>query len=1586
MKLLIAILASTLLSGFVTPTRVMWTQGDIRNEQKLLQPFCGQVAVNEKETCVFGEGSSVLLDFGKEIHGGIRITAARRQGKEGVRFRVRFGESVSEAMSDVAASTATNDHSMRDAEISVPWLGSVEFGNTGFRFVRLDLVQQGKEVPLVAVEAKSVMRDIPYLGSFRCSDSRLNDIWQTAAYTVHLNMQDYVWDGIKRDRLVWIGDMHPEVSTILSVFGNQEVVRRSLDFARDNTPADKWMNDICSYSLWWLIIHRDQYLYTGDLDYLKQQHSYATALLRHVISCTEGSRENYKEGRFIDWPTSRNAKSIHQCLQALTVMALQAGGEIATALSDEGLKADCEACLDRLKDYRADKPVTKQAAAFMVLAGLINPEDGAAVIEAGGANGFATFTGYYMLEALAKAGHYTAAEKLASDYWGAMLDLGATSFWEDLDYAAAKKAGRIDEFVPEGKFDIHADGGDYCYKGLRHSFAHGWASGPAPWMQRHILGVVPLEPGFSKVLVRPNLGDLEWAEGTFPTPSGIIKVFVSKEADGNITTKVEAPGGVRVVKQIESDFVDPPRAARPYVWWHWMNGNITKEGIRKDLLWMNRIGIGGFHHFDAGIGVAPIVKNRLIYMHDDWKDAFKYAIEVGDSLGMEMAVASSPGWSCMGGPWVRPADAMKKLVWREMYLKGKQRFCGALPEPFREAGLIQNVGRKDYGFYEDIAVLAVKLPAADVPLTEMGVAVSSSVGALDLEKLTNDDLTDGVVVKKDDTGFAWITYEFPSSQSIRAVSLYDGRNRSPYYHAKPSYSVSLQKSDDGKSFEEVVRIPSTSCSKTTISFPEVKAKYFRLKINDPNGKGARVSEFNLYPVGRINHAEEKACFASPHDIHDYPTTTDGEFANVVIDITDKVRDGILKWNVPKGNWKILRIGYSLTGHLNGPAPKEATGLEVDKLDPEALTTYFRTYLDMYKDASGGLIGDKGIQYMLVDSYEAGAQNWTPGMVSFFRNQRGYDLIPWLPVLTGEIVESVEKSEAFLWDWNVTIAELYAAGYNYIDGILKEYGIKGRYCEAHECGRVFVADGMDIKRHAAVPMAACWIDAGSPTMAAADIRESASVAHIYGQNLVAAESLSASGTHDNAYSYHPGKLKRTADWEMANGVNRFIIHESSHQPLDSVFPGLGLGQYGQWFNRHETWAEEARAWTDYLARSSFMLQQGRAVASILLYYGEDSNICALYGYDPPKVPAGFCFDYANPSVLKDLVASANGKIVAGNMEYEVLFLGKNVQRMSVPILKKLLDLARSGAKICGHKPLGPAGMTDDMDEWKELLDNLQSCRNVRFGVPINKVAEVCRLVPDIQYPESEDIRFVHRSVDDAEIYWINRPADSFKSVDISFRQTGRKPMMFHPETGKAEEVSYRMSADRTVVTVDFVPNDALFVVFGERTDKNVQSLPETDQKSICRVDGPWLVEFQPGRGAPQSAIFPKLISFTECDDPGIKYFSGRAIYSGVFSMASLPSGRISIDLGDVRELARVKLNGIDCGLVWKKPFCVDVTEAVVEGENHLEITVVNTWRNRLIGDEQPGSKKITYTSQKFYNKNSKTSAAGLLGPLEIINTK
>ena len=544
-----SIVESSFKTEYIPATRIMWTAGAPEGSDKLLKVFSGQVAVKEVEVCTMHTGDAILFDYGRELHGGLRITTAIRDSKATPRIRIRFGESVSEAMSDVASTTATNEHSLRDFEAALPWLGSFETGNTGFRFVRIDILDDGgTPLPVVAVEAKSIMRDIPYLGSFRCSDGRLNEIWQTAAYTVHLNMQDYVWDGIKRDRLVWIGDMHPEVMTINTVFGSQDVVRKSLDFARDGTGPDEWMNGICSYSMWWCIIQRDLYYYTGNLDYLQQQHEYIARLLRKIAACIDGSSEDFKEGRFIDWPTSENPESIHQCLQAMLTMTMKAGMEIAAALKDKELFNDCDVCAKALASYVPSAPATKQAAAFMSLAGILPATDGAGTIAEGGAEGFATFTGYYMLEALASAGKYDEAMQIISDYWGGMLDLGATSFWEDLRYSDLSKAGRIDEFVPEGTYDIHKDGGAYCYEGLRHSFCHGWASGPAPWMSRHILGIEPLEPGFKKVRIEPHLGNLDWAEGTFPTPYGLIRVSARKTDDGNIKTDIKLPKGVRRIR------------------------------------------------------------------------------------------------------------------------------------------------------------------------------------------------------------------------------------------------------------------------------------------------------------------------------------------------------------------------------------------------------------------------------------------------------------------------------------------------------------------------------------------------------------------------------------------------------------------------------------------------------------------------------------------------------------------------------------------------------------------------------------------------------------------------------------------------------------------------------------------------------------------------------------------------------------------------------------------------------------------------------------------------------------------------------
>ena len=535
---------------YITPTRIMKVTGDVRGQEQLLRPYVGQVSTTEPAVAVLKSSksgkASILFDFGKELQGGVQIIRAISSDKKAAVFHLCFGESVTEAMSSVDAegTTATNEHSVRDFETSVPWLGSMITGETGFRFLRVDLVSEDVEVPLVAVRAVSRYRDIPYIGSFKCNDERINKIWETGAYTVHLNMQDYLWDGIKRDRLVWIGDMHPEVMTVGTVFGNHEVVRKSLDYVRDGTPATSWMNGICSYSLWWIIIHHHLYWYYGDKEYLSAQKTYLTELLRNVMKNIDGNKEAYKSGRFIDWPTNDNPDAIHAGLQALTVRALEAGSELAGWLSDPALAKECRDAATKLRTYVPDNKGNKEAAALLTIEGMLDAKTAHDIIVKDGAKDFTSFMGYYMLEALAKNGSYADALDLISEYWGRMLDLGATTFWEDFNYMDSKNAARIDEFVPEGKFDIHADGGAYCYVGLRHSFCHGWASGPTAWLSQHILGVEPASPGFKTVRIRPHLGNLKWVEGDFPTPYGIIHVTHSRRPDGQVSSTVELPEGV----------------------------------------------------------------------------------------------------------------------------------------------------------------------------------------------------------------------------------------------------------------------------------------------------------------------------------------------------------------------------------------------------------------------------------------------------------------------------------------------------------------------------------------------------------------------------------------------------------------------------------------------------------------------------------------------------------------------------------------------------------------------------------------------------------------------------------------------------------------------------------------------------------------------------------------------------------------------------------------------------------------------------------------------------------------------------------
>lgn len=548
---------SELTTSYLSPNRIVWKKADggssINNEVCLMLKGKGQADLANTNVCTLRSDESnqpgLVFDFGKEIHGGIQIITGSTSTGKPVKIRLRFGESVSEAMSDIGEKGATNDHAIRDAVLEIPWLGKLEFGNSGFRFVRIDLLDSNTELQLKEVRAKFVYQDIPYLGSFNCNDELLNKIWLTGAYTVHLNLQDYLWDGIKRDRLVWIGDIHPEVSTVNTVFGYNAAVPRSLDLARDITPLPQWMNGISSYSLWWIITHKDWYMNHGDLKYLKEQKEYLIPLLKQLISMIDSSGKEKLDGmRFLDWPTYENKDAVQAGLQALMVWGLSAGKDLCLILNEKGVASECETAVAKLKKYVPDANKSKQAAALLSISELINPEEGNKVVSNDGVHNFSTFYGYYMLQALAKAGNYDGAIESIRKYWGGMLSVGATTFWEDFDINWLENASPIDEVLQPGKKDIHGDYGNHCYVGLRHSLCHGWASGPTAWLSQHVLGIKVIEPGCKTIKIEPHLGNLQFAEGSYPTPFGILKVKHTKEANGKVKTEIDAPKGVKITQ------------------------------------------------------------------------------------------------------------------------------------------------------------------------------------------------------------------------------------------------------------------------------------------------------------------------------------------------------------------------------------------------------------------------------------------------------------------------------------------------------------------------------------------------------------------------------------------------------------------------------------------------------------------------------------------------------------------------------------------------------------------------------------------------------------------------------------------------------------------------------------------------------------------------------------------------------------------------------------------------------------------------------------------------------------------------------
>ncbi|WP_188770990.1 glycosyl hydrolase [Novosphingobium endophyticum] len=1093
---------------------------------------------------------------------------------------------------------------------------------------------------------------------------------------------------------------------------------------------------------------------------------------------------------------------------------------------------------------------------------------------------------------------------------------------------------------------------------------------------------------------------------------------------------------------LEEAFRDPPSSARPRVWWHWMNGNVTKDGIAKDLAWMKRVGIGGLQNFDANLMTPKIVDRRLVYMTPEWKDAFRYAVSEADRLGLELAIASSPGWSETGGPWVAPEDGLKKLVWSETELTGGKRFSGKLPLPPRTVGpyqdlpLAPSVAEMISGtsakkpvpqFYKEVAVLAVPQmeTSAAIPRVRLGDGAAIDAGALgDGAFTTGIDVPHG---SRDNPTAIVLTYDRP--QTIRSALLSMPGTRLMF--GGPSVAPVLEASDDGRTWRKVADVP-IELVPTSISFAPVTARIFRLVVMPQvpsvpdlgtaapgvafamgavaaggGNKPFRVAELRLSSEPAIDQFQAKAGYAIALDYYSLGERGDGAKgpdAAQVIDLTGRMRaDGTLDWTPPKGKWRVLRMGYSLVGTTNHPAPPEATGLEVDKFDGVAVRRYMEHYIGMYRDAAGAnMVGERGVRAILTDSIEVGAANWTPKMIEQFTKLRGYDPTPWLPALTGTLIGSREDSDRFLYDYRRTLADLMASEhYGTVAEVAHENDLKV-YGEALEDHRPSLGDDMTMRKAADVPMAAMWThsrEKGPKPTYLTDIKGAASVAHLYGQNLVAAESMTAAMS---PWAFAPKDLKRIIDLEFVNGVNRPVIHTSVHVPTDDRKPGLSLFIFGQYFNRNETWAEMAKPWVDYIARTSLLLQEGRNVADVAYFYGEEAPLTGLYGDKPvADAPVSYAYDFLSYDALVNLLTNDGSDVVTpSGARYRAIYLGGSSQRMTLAALKKFATLVEGGATVIGKAPVTTPSLAGQAvgegAEWSTLVAKLwPGSDDVKIGkgrvIASDNVEPALGRIgvaPDFTFTGAgADVRipFVHRRDDRGDIYYLTSPQTNGQDIEARFRVTGKQPELWHPETGESEPVSYRIENGETVVPLSLQPDDAVFVVF--RNDARATSLTVKNPalKSRATIAGPWTVAFQEGRGAPAKATFDTLKPLNDSGTEGIKYFSGIATYTQSFSTPKVwkPGQPLWLDLGEVHDVAQVIVNGEDVRTVWHAPYRLDISSAVKPGSNTLVVRVANKWVNRLTGDAQPGASKVTWTALPTYRADAPLQPSGLIGPVTLL---
>ena len=990
---------------------------------------------------------------------------------------------------------------------------------------------------------------------------------------------------------------------------------------------------------------------------------------------------------------------------------------------------------------------------------------------------------------------------------------------------------------------------------------------------------------------------------------------------------------------LEQGFQNPPDSARPGVYWYFMDGNLSKEAMTKDLESMRTAGIGYVVFLEVNVGVP---RGPVDFLSYEWQEMFKHAVTECERLGIGITLGVGPGWTGSGGPWVEARQSMQHLVFTTVKVSGKGKQIINLPQPapkrpfFGERNFTPEVKKQWEEFYEDIAVLA-----------------------------------------------------FPAN-------------------------VTFFENDfvQGNEYFQVTGI-------------EEKALYYRK------------------PYSSVPHVKEYLTFSE--------TTTDEQAVDKdkIINLTDHLNsDGTLEWDVPHGNWIIIRFGSRNNGAVTRPAPLPGVGLECDKFDTLALNAH----LDIFTGQLFNHIGFKkaqphgGLQMLHMDSWEMGAQNWTPRFRDEFIRRRGYDPLHYYPVYAGIMVQSREASERFLWDLRQTSQELIMENHaGHIKRYASQYGM-GLSIEPYDMNPT--AD-LELASVADMPMCEFW-SVGYGYNTAFSSVEGSSVAHLIGQPVVPAESFTASG---DGWRQHPESMKNQTDWAFASGINRLVYHTFQHQSLDDQFrPGMTMGPYGVHWDRNQTWWSMADAYHKYVSRCQFMLQQGRTVADVLYLApectphvfrapssalkGEILDAGNRYNFrneTPLPDRKGYNFDACPPSLLYQATV-ANGQIVfPSGASYHLLVL-PCFKTMTPQLLRKIRNLVYDGATIVGLPPQ----KSPSLSNYPECDTELQSLAIELWGsteIPETQTTRMfgkgniiwCKdlhdnadnLYPTYSFtanilkqkdiPEdfesSGQIRYTHRTTDGCDIYFVSNCTNQSISAECIFRSKDCCPELWDPMTGEMRLLpDYLIKNSRIVIPLRFESHQGYFIVFRAQTSlkKSLSKQNFSEKKQIAILDAAWTVSFDPAWGGPEKIIFKQLTDWSQHNDPGIKYYSGIAVYKQTFDLSIPSNAQIYLDLGKVKNMARLKLNGHNLGVVWTAPWIVNITKAVKSKGNKLEIEIANLWPNRLIGDEQlPNdgiiggkwpdwlkekkprtSGRYTFTTFRHFTKDSPLLESGLIGPVTV----